>query len=121
MSDVVLVAIVAAGPAMLTALAGLIVSLKNGHKADVLVAQTETIAAKADAAAVQQQTLASAASRKQQAIADAAAVKQQEIHLLVNSNLSKVKADLAEAIAEIAALHGLLRDLTAAHHAAGKE
>lgn len=108
MSDVVLVAIVAAVPVTITAVAGLIVSIQNGHKVEAAARTTQLLA---DAAAVQQQK-----------IATAAAVKQQEIHVLVNSNLSKVKADLAEAIAEIAALHGLLRDLSEAHHvAAGKD
>ncbi len=87
MSDVVLVALVTGAPVMVTAVAGLIVSLRNGRKVD-------------DAA------------RAQQSNSDAAAAKQQEIHVLVNSNLSKVKADLETAKTEIAALHALLRDLT---------
>ncbi len=72
-----LTALVAAVPVTITAVAGLLVSLQNGRKADV------------------------------------AAVKQQEIHVLVNSNLTKVKADLETAKTEIAALHGLLRDFAA--------
>ncbi len=63
-----LTALVAAVPVTITAIAGLLVSLRNGQKADL------------------------------------AAVKQQEIHVLVNSNLTKVKA---------AALLGLLRDFAA--------
>lgn len=83
-------AIVTALPATVTALAGLVISLKNGKKADAIGAK-----------------------------ADVAAVKQQEIHVLVNSSFSKVKDDLAAtrldletAKAEIAVLHGLIRDLT---------
>lgn len=69
MTDVALVAIIAAVPPTVTALAGLVVSLKNSKKAND------------------------------------AAVKQEEIHGLVNSNLTKVKNELADARSEIRALH----------------
>lgn len=64
----VIIALMACVPATVTALAGLVVSLKNGRKADL------------------------------------AATKQEEIHVLVNSNLSKVKEDLEEAKREIMSL-----------------
>lgn len=76
MTDVVFMAILGAVPATLTAAAGLIVSLRNGRKAND------------------------------------AAVKQEEIHMLVNSNLTKVKDDLKEAKMEIASLKSIVLALT---------
>lgn len=79
----VTVALITAIPPTCVALFGLIVSLKNSKKADVITAK-----------------------------ADEAAVKQQEIHVLVNSNLTAVKDDLEEAKAEIQALRTLVTQLT---------
>ena len=76
MTDMVALALLAALPATLTAAAGLVVSMKNGGKADL------------------------------------AAVKQEQIHVLVNSNLAKVKNDLDEAKAEIRSLRDLVRELS---------
>ncbi len=82
MTDTITMALIAGLPATLTALTGLIVSIKNGRKTDAVVTKV-----------------------------DDAAVKQQEIHTLVNSNLTKVKDDLAEAKAEITALKALVKTL----------
>lgn len=80
------IAIVAAVPSTVTALAGLIVSIRNGKK-------TDAVAQKTDAVGVQ---------------AVEAAEKQVEIHRLVNGNLSQVKADLSAANGEIKALKELV-------------
>jgi len=71
-TDVAFVAVVAAVPATMTALAGLLVSLRNGQKANT------------------------------------AATKQEEIHTLVNSNMTNLKAELAAAKAEIAELREMI-------------
>ncbi len=85
MSDTVIIALIAGLPAAITALAGLVVSLKNGRKADTMATKV-----------------------------DDAAVRQQEIHTLVNSNLTKVKDDLADAKAQILALKALITTMQSA-------
>lgn len=86
MTDSVLIALIAGAvagiPATLTAAGGLIVSLKNGRKADQTADKV-----------------------------DDAAVKQEHIRELVNSNLTKVKDDLAEAKQEILSLRALISSL----------
>lgn len=86
MSDIIILAIVSAIPATVTAAAGLIVSIKNGQKVDVVVGKT-----------------------------DDAALKQEHIRELVNSNLTKVKTDLEEAKSEILSLKALVKKLTDAN------
>ena len=98
MSDTVTMALIAGLPATLTALTGLIVSLKNGRKTDLVAQQVEA------AATMTTQVVAKV---------DDAALKQHDIHVLVNSNLTKVKEDLADAKAEIHSLRALVTSLQA--------
>ncbi len=91
-----MLALIGALPLTLTAMGNIVVSLRNGRKTDA-VAVTVAKAA----------TQAESASQK----ADDLALGQKEIHILVNSNLSKVKADLEEAKDEIRALRALISKL----------
>jgi hypothetical protein len=89
-TDALGVAFAAAIPPTLMALAAIIVSLRNGRKTDAVTAQIDAKTGELTAG-------------------------QDAIHVLVNSNLEKVKADLAAAIAEIAELKQALKAL-APHH-----
>lgn len=74
MSDTLLIALIAAVPTTIVALATLWQTLRNGAKASVL------------------------------------ATKADEIHVLVNSNLTLVKSQLAEALAKIETLERLIAE-----------
>ncbi len=93
-------ALIGQGPAILTALAvcaNVYVSLRNGQKSDAVGVQATTAA-----------TAAAAADAK----AADLATGQQVIHTLVNSNLTKVKEELAATKEELAALHALVAQQT---------
>ena len=91
MSDATIVAIMAGLPATIAAIGALIVSLRNGRKADDAKDKAQTAVVKANELAV----------------------GQEKIHELVNSNLSAVKNELAHARGEIAALRELVTALVA--------
>jgi len=90
LTDALGVAFAAAVPPTLMALAAIIVSLRNGRKTDAIDAKIETKSGELTAG-------------------------QDAIHVLVNSNLERVKADLAAAISEIAELKRALKALSPMH------
>jgi hypothetical protein len=86
-------AFVAVLPATITAIAGLVVALRNGRKTDAVAGQAHEAAAKASVAVTR---------------ADELATGQQEIHDMVNSNLEKLRNELADARGKIETLERML-------------
>lgn len=89
MTEAIVLALIAGVPGTLAATAALIVSIRNSQKATLSLEKTTASLEKTEETAK----------------------KTDEIHVLVNSNLTAVKADLAIALGQIEKLEKLLMDL----------